>query len=322
MAANQNVTQLTQQTVSANTTSLFYAVTSGTTDTGLPFSVFVNNLGLTGVPTVPTATPGTNTTQIASTAFVVASYAPLASPTFTGVPAAPTATNGTNTTQIATTAYVVTYAAPLASPTFTGTPTLPTGTIAVTQTTGNSSTAVATTAFVANTFAAPPSYGATTPAAVHATTIGATGLITPTSSIGIAGTTTNDNAQAGSIGEFPTPTNLTAVSLTTATATNLSSVSLTAGDYEVSGLVIYIPAGTSTVSGYATGISTTSATLGPNGTTASLNATLTTGAQQNSVTPTVRISLASTTTVYLVGFFVFGVSTATANGYLHIRRVR
>lgn len=33
--------------------------------------------------------------------------APIASPTFTGVPAAPTATTGTNTTQIATTAFVI-----------------------------------------------------------------------------------------------------------------------------------------------------------------------------------------------------------------------
>lgn len=38
----------------------------------------------------------------------LSSYAPLSSPTFTGTPAAPTATAGTNTTQIATTAYVTT----------------------------------------------------------------------------------------------------------------------------------------------------------------------------------------------------------------------
>jgi hypothetical protein len=38
----------------------------------------------TGTPTAPTAAPGTNTTQLASTAFIAASYAPLASPTFTG----------------------------------------------------------------------------------------------------------------------------------------------------------------------------------------------------------------------------------------------
>lgn len=35
-------------------------------------------------------------------------YAPLSSPTFTGTPAAPTASQGTNTTQIATTAFVQT----------------------------------------------------------------------------------------------------------------------------------------------------------------------------------------------------------------------
>jgi hypothetical protein len=96
---------------------------------------------LTGVPTTPTAAAGTNTTQVASTAFVTGAVnatmpahtyqgnntgspaapinvtaaqlltdiaaAPLASPTFTGVPAAPTPANGTNTTQIATTAYVL-----------------------------------------------------------------------------------------------------------------------------------------------------------------------------------------------------------------------
>ena len=68
---------------------------------------------LTGTPAAPTAAQGTNTTQIATTAFVnaeiaadTASKAPLASPTFTGTPAAPTASAGTNTTQVATTAYV------------------------------------------------------------------------------------------------------------------------------------------------------------------------------------------------------------------------
>lgn len=64
---------------------------------------------LTGTPTAPTATAGTNSTQIATTAYVdtgLALKANLASPTFTGTPAAPTATGGTNTTQIATTAFV------------------------------------------------------------------------------------------------------------------------------------------------------------------------------------------------------------------------
>lgn len=93
---------------------------------------------LTGTPTTPTAATDTNTTQIASTAFVLgqagnslplvdstaavgtslrysrmdhvhptdATRAPLASPALTGVPTAPTASPGTNTTQLATTAFV------------------------------------------------------------------------------------------------------------------------------------------------------------------------------------------------------------------------
>ena len=57
----------------------------------------------TGIPLAPTASAGTNTTQVATTAFV---QGILNGPTFTGVPAAPTASAGTNTTQLATTAYV------------------------------------------------------------------------------------------------------------------------------------------------------------------------------------------------------------------------
>ncbi|WP_249923074.1 tail fiber protein, partial [Escherichia coli] len=98
----------------------------------------------TGTPTAPTASQGTNSTQIANTAFVKAAIttlingapstldtlkeiaaainndpnfsttinnalalkAPLASPALTGVPTAPTAAQGTSNTQIATTAYV------------------------------------------------------------------------------------------------------------------------------------------------------------------------------------------------------------------------
>ena len=63
----------------------------------------------------------------------LAAKADLAGPTFTGVPAAPTAGSGTNTTQIATTAFVtaavpdISGKANLASPTFTGTVTIPSG---------------------------------------------------------------------------------------------------------------------------------------------------------------------------------------------------
>ena len=61
----------------------------------------------TGTPAAPTATAGTNSTQIATTAFVTgAGFAPLASPTFTGTPTTPEPTAGDDSTQIATTAFV------------------------------------------------------------------------------------------------------------------------------------------------------------------------------------------------------------------------
>lgn len=75
----------------------------------------------------------------------LASYAPLASPTFTGTVTIP---EGASISGFLTTATAASTYAPLASPTFTGTPTLPTGTIGVTQAAGNNTTAIATTAFV------------------------------------------------------------------------------------------------------------------------------------------------------------------------------
>lgn len=90
---------------------------------------------LTGTPTAPTAVKGTNTQQLATTAFVqtaVVDYAPKASPAFTGTPTAPTAAASSNTNQVATTAFVqAAIDAALASyltknnPTFTGTMTGP-----------------------------------------------------------------------------------------------------------------------------------------------------------------------------------------------------
>ena len=63
----------------------------------------------TGAPLAPTATPNTDNTQIATTAFVQAATgdkAPLDSPALTGTPTAPAPASGTNTAQIATTAFV------------------------------------------------------------------------------------------------------------------------------------------------------------------------------------------------------------------------
>lgn len=109
---------------------------------------------LTGTPTAPTAAKATDSTQIATTAFVhdvADDYAPIASPAFTGTPTAPTPSSDDNSTKLATTAYVqavlpnvpdVSGLAPKASPAFTGTPTAPTAAKAT------DNTQIATTEFV------------------------------------------------------------------------------------------------------------------------------------------------------------------------------
>jgi len=93
--------------------------TGVTSSTGTGNSVLSASPTFTGEPIAPTAAVDTNTTQIATTAFVIgqgylkfatasSTYAPLSSPALTGTPTAPTASNATNTTQIATTAFVQT----------------------------------------------------------------------------------------------------------------------------------------------------------------------------------------------------------------------
>ncbi len=97
---------------------------------------FNGNLSVAGTLVGTTAPAGTNSTRIATTAFVQGEKV---SPVFSGTPRAPTAAIGTNTTQIATTAFVQ---GEKSSPAFTGIPTAPTASE------GTSTTQIATTSFV------------------------------------------------------------------------------------------------------------------------------------------------------------------------------
>lgn len=284
---------------------------------------------LSGVPTVPTAAPGANTTQAASTAFVtgavvaatvgvssvntrtgavtmllsdIPGVAPLASPALTGTPTSPTAAPGTNTTQIASTAFTgaavlvetnrATTAeallAPKASPALTGTPTAPT----VAATSASGTTQLATTAFVRN------------------------------------GTTTSDSALAGQVGEYISSTLPfgTPVTMTTATTANITSISLTAGDWDVWGNVATIPAGSTLTNSVGGSVSLVSATLptAPNGGGSAFVYTGNTIAGANMVLPVgmTRLSLASTTTVFLVANMQFNTSTLSSYGFIGARRAR
>lgn len=126
--------------------------------TGVTGTLPVANGG-TGATTLTGYVKGAGTAPMTASASIpvadVTGAAPIASPEFTGTPLSTTAGVDTNTTQVATTAYVVGQGyAKLASPTFSGTPSLPTGTTGVTQSAGNNTTALATTAFVSAAVAA------------------------------------------------------------------------------------------------------------------------------------------------------------------------
>jgi hypothetical protein len=72
-----------------------------------PASISAGTAGISITGNAATITGSVTQTQVTGLGAALALLAPLASPTLTGVPAAPTATAGTNTTQIATTAFVL-----------------------------------------------------------------------------------------------------------------------------------------------------------------------------------------------------------------------
>jgi len=156
-------------------------------------------------------------------------------------------------------------------------------------------------------------------------TLAATGAITPSQTAGFIGTNTNNSANAGSIGEYISSTVASAgVSLTTTVFANITSISLTAGDWDVSGVVAITNPGTTTFAYINYGTSTTSATAGTLGQMGGLTTPSTIAATVDFTTPVpeTRLSLASTTTVYLVTRASFAVSTASAYGVIRARRIR
>jgi hypothetical protein len=153
------------------------------------------------------------------------------------------------------------------------------------------------------------------------TTVTASSTITPSQTAGIVGTTTNNAANAGSVGEFVTATG-TGISMSSATPTNMTSVSLTAGDWDVLGNVEFDGAGGAVMNSAQAGVNSTSATL-PGLPAKGVLTTAATPNSSNSVAaPVIRFSLASTTTIFLVGQTGFSTGTVTGTGFIRARRVR
>lgn len=135
-----------------------------------------------------------------------------------------------------------------------------------------------------------------------------------------AGTVAGDDAAAGDIGEYLTAT-ASGIALTTSTMADIVTLPLTAGDWDVWGMVAFTPAPT-------TGPRLVFCSVGPASLTSgvfstSLPATFTTGQNLAIGTGGVeRFSLAAAGNAYLVGLSTFITSTMTAGGVISARRVR
>lgn len=126
----------------------YITAAQNTTNAEVNIKAYLLSPALTGAPTAPTATPNTNTTQIASTAFVIG-QAGSNNPIMDSTAAVGTSTffsrqdhvHPSDSAKLDVVTASSTYA-PLASPALTGNPTAPTPTV------GDNDTSIATTAFV------------------------------------------------------------------------------------------------------------------------------------------------------------------------------
>lgn len=149
-------------------------------------------------------------------------------------------------------------------------------------------------------------------------------LITPSSTIGIKGTGTNDNAQTGSVGEYPTPVSTIGTSIGNNANANATSITLSPGDWDISCVATFHPSIGAIATGYIVGTSSASLTLGSFGTYVQSQLNYTIGANQTIGSPHWRYSFASSTTVYCFaqGSFSGSGATMTVDGIIEARRPR
>lgn len=245
--------------------------------TGTAASLTAGNASVAPAGTLTGATLAAGVTASSLTSFG-------ASPALTGTPTAPTAAAGTNTTQIATTAGIVAERA---------------ATKTLTNTTYNTS---------------------------------ATGNVFAVSGVAISagqypGEPTTGNATAGNVGEYiesVIPVG-SPISVVTGTAKTITSISITAGDWDIDVIGYFIPAATTAVQFLTSGWSLTTNTLDTTAGRFNQNgysSLVTGGPYMCSPVPPARLSISSTTTVFMIGQANFTVSTMTAWGIIRARRVR
>ncbi len=146
---------------------------------------------------------------------------------------------------------------------------------------------------------------------------------------GIVGTTTNNTAATGFVGEEVSLSVSSPVALTTATAINIGSISLTAGDWNVEGNFNVSGTSGAVISRMIGAINTVSATLPSVITIAAaevssgtINIVQGTGNTPVLATGNAFLQLNATTTVYLIGFVDFTTQPMNGFGKIVARRVR
>lgn len=153
----------------------------------------------------------------------------------------------------------------------------------------------------------------------------------------LLGTNTNDNAASGFVGEYVSNTRSSTIALTTATWCSIDSgnstfndgnetgISLTAGDWDIDGVVSIQVGGAGTSNDLLVGLGTAKGTSTTNlsvpTTQWEINFTTTTNGWGSFTMPRVRVSISSTTVYYLKAQAGF-TGTATGRGYIQARRVR
>ena len=139
------------------------------------------------------------------------------------------------------------------------------------------------------------------------------------------GTTTNDSAGAGFLGEYMSQSIAYASRITgvaSNTPVNIASLALTKGDWDVEGVAV-LSLNTASLTTADAGISTTGGALGALGSYVQFNLNTTLMSYQFFLpTPRTRISLAANTTVYLIGVGVYSAGNFDAFGFIRARRVR
>ena len=153
--------------------------------------------------------------------------------------------------------------------------------------------------------------------------------LTFSSTDGVIGSSTNDNANTGSVGEYVSSIIASpGSSISNNTNTDITSISLTAGDWDVWGNVGFTGNNATQITFVGGWTASSSATRPDPSLYADLSYKSTDAVVPygqgsiNFLVPKKRYSLASTTTIYLSVLSLFTVSTTTCYGAIYARRVR